>query len=191
MLCSTDSGRRFSKQNDYAPASLKSDQLMYNSLYGMADDKLSDGQVSSEGSLHVCDNALYSTGGEEVLYEEPGTVSAVLTSPNRSYERLKSSGSKKVQNPLYGTGTPPTIPLSTPDKQTFSESIVYDTVDRNSPKLDVSLATQNHKTESAPSHDESSYEQLHHNVSRHQQRDVEKPVLLSANDQLNYEHLQN
>ena len=158
MLCSsTDSGKRFSKQVDNVPASARSAQLMCNSFCGMADDNLPralpDDQVSSDGSLHVCDNALYATGGEvkfeegEVLYNEPEIVPAVLISPNKLYNTLKKK------------------------------------------KSHSSLSTQKHKTASVPPYDESSYDQLHHNASRHQQRDVEKPVLLSANDQLNYEYL--
>jgi len=141
-----DSGRRFSKQKHIIPSSTRSDHMIYNTHYGMAGGKLSDNQISSDGSRHVSNKVMYTTSGEEVnfengaVYEEPKSVLAITTSPNRSYESLHSNtrGSKKVQN---GTCS-------------------------------------------------SSYDHLHHNNGpRLQPRDMIKPALLSANDQLCYEGL--
>ena len=109
-----------SERNKYTPSPSKSEQLESNPLYGRADSSISSGLQSPSGSLHICDNSLYTLadiqklqgksseeetqfGNGGLIYEEPVFVEAIATSPNMSYESLNiTSPGKELKNPLYG-----------------------------------------------------------------------------------------
>ena len=133
-LISVEFEKESSERNKYAPSPSKSEQLESNPLYGRADGSISSGLQSPSGSLHICDNSLYTLadtqklqgksseeetqfGNGGLIYEEPVFVQAITTSPNMSYENLNiTSPGKELKNPPYGKSivTPPqgaTTPL--------------------------------------------------------------------------------
>ena len=110
-----------------APSPSKSEQIESNPLYGRADGSISSGLQSPSGSLHICDNSLYTLadiqklqgkiseeetqfGNGGLIYEEPVFVEAGTTSLNMSNESLNiTPPGKELKNPLYGKSivTPP------------------------------------------------------------------------------------
>ena len=134
FLISTEFEKESSERNEYIPSPSKSEQLESNPLYGKADSTISSGLQSPNGSLHICENSLYTlediqkfqvkSSEEETQFkngdlinEKPVSDVAITTSPNMSYESLNlTSPAKELKNPLYGKRviTPPqgtTTPL--------------------------------------------------------------------------------